>query len=405
VEVIDVASGREVTGGFALPQPITRRGQIRPDGRYMAVQTEVGRNEIWEVIEGRVRVIALEDAPKGNAWSQFSAVGDLVSMVEGRSPIIRAWNLRTGRLVAPPLHCDVTIFHFSPGFSPDGKRLAAGGIDGGIARVWDAATGQALFDLKPMDATQVNRVAFSPDGTRIATTNNLYEARLWNGMTGAPISPILLHRARVEAATFSPDGRTFATTSHDGLARVWDARDGTPISETLALPGRVLNVQYSADGSRIATYSADGTARIWDTPTGSPLSDALLHTLPIEFPELVQSANGQFSPVDGRFLCTFSPTHIYLWPVPPDAGNAPVPEWLLRLATICAGKRVTPDGVLVDASDEIAMFDELRREIAALPAEAPFAEWGRWFLADPATRSIAPGFTITPAEADKLAGR
>ena len=40
---------------------------------------------------------------------------------------------------------------------------------------------------------------------------------------------------------------------------------------------------------------------------------------------------------------------------------------------------------------------------AALPADAPFAEWGRWFLADRATRSIAPAFTITPAETEKLA--
>jgi hypothetical protein len=33
----------------------------------------------------------------------------------------------------------------------------------------------------------------------------------------------------------------------------------------------------------------------------------------------------------------------------------------------------------------------------------PLADRGRWFLADRATRSIAPGFTITPADADELA--
>ena len=30
-------------------------------------------------------------------------------------------------------------------------------------------------------------------------------------------------------------------------------------------------------------------------------------------------------------------------------------------------------------------------------------EWGRWFLADRATRSVAPGFTLTSVEAEKLA--
>jgi hypothetical protein len=47
-------------------------------------------------------------------------------------------------------------------------------------------------------------------------------------------------------------------------------------------------------------------------------------------------------------------------------------------------------------------MDEIRREIAALPDDAPYIEWARWFLSDNSTRSIGPGFTITPAEAVKL---
>jgi hypothetical protein len=58
---------------------------------------------------------------------------------------------------------------------------------------------------------------------------------------------------------------------------------------------------------------------------------------------------------------------------------------------------------LVDLPDAMTQFDVVRRQIAALPADAPLAEWGRWVLADGATRSIAPGFTITPPEAAKLA--
>ena len=46
---------------------------------------------------------------------------------------------------------------------------------------------------------------------------------------------------------------------------------------------------------------------------------------------------------------------------------------------------------------------DVRRELAALPDDAPYVDWGRWFLSDSPTRPIAPGFTITPAEARKLA--
>ena len=49
-------------------------------------------------------------------------------------------------------------------------------------------------------------------------------------------------------------------------------------------------------------------------------------------------------------------------------------------------------------------FNAIRRELAALPDDAPYVEWGRWLLADRTTRSIAPGFTITPAEVATLSG-
>jgi hypothetical protein len=56
----------------------------------------------------------------------------------------------------------------------------------------------------------------------------------------------------------------------------------------------------------------------------------------------------------------------------------------------------------VDILEPAAKIDEVRRQLAALPDNAPYVEWGRWFLSDPDTRSIAPGFVITPEQAAKL---
>ncbi len=61
------------------------------------------------------------------------------------------------------------------------------------------------------------------------------------------------------------------------------------------------------------------------------------------------------------------------------------------------------DGQFVTATDAFGKIADLRRTLADLPDDAPCVEWGRWFLADRATRSIAPGFTITPADAEKHA--
>jgi hypothetical protein len=76
---------------------------------------------------------------------------------------------------------------------------------------------------------------------------------------------------------------------------------------------------------------------------------------------------------------------------------------LHRLATVFAAKSVNSAGELVDVPRAMTQFDDVRGEIAALAADAPLAEWGRWIVNDRADRSIAPGFTISKADADQLA--
>ena len=94
----------------------------------------------------------------------------------------------------------------------------------------------------------------------------------------------------------------------------------------------------------------------------------------------------------------------HLWSVPPPLpAGATTPAWLLDLAAICAGKAVNAEGAFESAAHLFGKIADIRRTLADLPDDAPYVEWGRWFLSDRATRSIAPGFTITPAEAEKLA--
>ena len=102
-------------------------------------------------------------------------------------------------------------------FSPDGTRVATGSDDGS-ARVFDAATGAEISRLDHGDS--VTAVAFSPDGTRVATGSGDHSARVFDAATGAEISR-LDHGGLVRAVAFSPDGTRVATGSADGSARVW----------------------------------------------------------------------------------------------------------------------------------------------------------------------------------------
>ena len=58
-------------------------------------------------------------------------------------------------------------------------------------------------------------MAFSPDGTKIATASDDQTARLWDAATGEPLCDPLKHAGEVNAVAFSPDGTKIATASSD----------------------------------------------------------------------------------------------------------------------------------------------------------------------------------------------
>ena len=65
---------------------------------------------------------------------------------------------------------------------------------------------------------------------------------------------------------------------------------------------------------------------------------------------------------------------------PPLPAGATTPAWLLDLAAICAGKTLNEEGAFESAAAMFGKIDDIRRTLTALPDNAPYVEWGRWFL-------------------------
>jgi hypothetical protein len=106
-------------------------------------------------------------------------------------------------------------------------------------------------------------VAFSPDGSRLATASYDGTARIWDAESGKPLAVLQGHTSNVQSVVFSPDGTRLATASADRTARVWDAESGRELAVLRGHAGTVESVVFSPDGSRLATASRDQTARIW----------------------------------------------------------------------------------------------------------------------------------------------
>jgi WD40 repeat protein len=84
---------------------------------------------------------------------------------------------------------------------------------------------------------------------------------VFSAVTGAEIAR-LYHDLSVYSVAFSPDGTRVATASADGTARLFDAAAGTEISR-LEHGDSVYQVRFSPDGTQLATASGDHTARLW----------------------------------------------------------------------------------------------------------------------------------------------
>ena len=163
-------------------------------------------------------------------------------------------------------------------YSPDGTRLATASQDG-TAKVWDAVTGKLLLTLREGHTNAVNGLAYSPDGRRIATANGDNTAQVFDAETGRVLLTLVGHAA-VGSVAYSPDGKRIVTSSRDNAVKMWDAATG---KELFTLPqdsqkDYVEDVAFSPDGKKFATASDDHTAKVWDAVTGKELLKLAGHT-------------------------------------------------------------------------------------------------------------------------------
>jgi WD40 repeat protein len=135
---------------------------------------------------------------------------------------------------------------------------------------------------------------FDAGGDLIATASGDGIVRLWNAATGTLVRELRGHKEEVVKLAFSPRSDHLVSGSADGNVIIWDLSQGTIVSNLGEHSGGVQSVAFNGDGTLIVTAIKSGLVEIWDATSRNVRASLRQHE------GAVMSA--EFGPVTGRII-------------------------------------------------------------------------------------------------------
>ena len=218
----------------------------------------------------------------------------------------------------------------------------------------------------------ITDIAFSPDGTQLATASLDGTIQIWDALDGSQVRTISGHSAGVRSVDFSPDGTLLASGSDDRTAKLWNVADGS-LERTLfpLLDSRVVEIEFSPDGSLVAFGGNRCVVELRRVPSGIlsrtivPLGCAPGNGGSVEFWGLQFNQDGsRVLTGEGRPCCGGG---ILQWW---EAGEYTPPELLKTGIVVVRDMALSPDGseialALVGLSD-FWLLDAITGEVKAV---------------------------------------
>lgn len=216
--------GDGLVGVLPFPQGRVHVLRFSPDGQTLLAAggegAAGGRASLFEVASGALR-LAVDDAR--DAFLAADVREDLAQLaVGGPTRVVAVHGLRPG---APSYELTAhTDWITALAFSPDGTLLASADRAGGL-HLWEADSGQEFLDLEAHGAP-ITALAWRRDGELLASAADSGHLRLFQAQDGKKHKEWLAHAGGALAVTWTPDGRLLSS-GRDGKVVLWTA-DGKP---------------------------------------------------------------------------------------------------------------------------------------------------------------------------------
>ena len=211
--------------------------------------------------------------------------------------------LRNAPRLEQILHLGSEVSRIS--FSNDGTRLAAGGANGSLC-VWDSRTGEPLMDVIIV-GRKFENIWISNDNSFVITNT------VDGAMHRIPISKASGERLTLEfpttvvRAAISPDGQTVAAGCRRGSIYIIDADTMKILNQTSISPSDYSAIRFSPNGELIAAGNDDGVLQIFDAATGEHYGSSMSHDGRIN--------NVCFSKSNQRLASASDDTTVKVWDV------------------------------------------------------------------------------------------